>query len=335
VIEDLKILLRDLLGPLYEYVYAAASGFLRFVNTGHMHYVFFATAIAIALLYYWHYVRPAAGGARRGFLRWLLPREIYLHRSAVVDYQYYLVNSIILARVYPVIFVGIPGVFLLSDGVRALLTGAFGPAAATAGPSLWANVGYTIAMTLAFDFAKWFAHYLEHKVPLFWEFHKVHHSAEVLTPFTNSRAHPVDQMLEQVMVAFVSAPFTGVFAWLYPGQVTEITLWNLGILHLAFFVTQHLRHSHVRLGFGPWASRIFSSPAMHQVHHSVEARHWDRNFALMFSLWDELAGTNYIPTRDEQYRLGLPDGESSRFRSLGALYFAPFAGAARRILQRA
>ncbi|MGQ0383959.1 MAG: sterol desaturase family protein [Gammaproteobacteria bacterium] len=329
MIDGLKIFLRDLLGPLYEYVYAAASGLLRFVQTGHMHYVFFATALVIAFAYYWRYVRATGGGA--GFARWLLPREIYLHRSAVVDYQYYLVNSIILSKVYPVIFIGLPGVLLVSDGVRQVLTSAFGPAGVSGPPSVWAGIAFTVAMTLAFDFAKWYAHFLEHRVPVLWEFHKVHHSAEVLTPFTNSRSHPVDQILEQLMVAFVSAPVTGVFAWLYPAQVTEITLWNLGILHLAFFLTQHLRHSHVRLGFGRWASRIFSSPAMHQIHHSVEERHWDRNFALMFSLWDVLAGTNYIPASDEKYRLGLPGGEHRRFQSLGALYFAPFAAAARRV----
>src|ERR1039458_8498353 len=33
---------------------------------------------------------------------------------------------------------------------------------------------------------------LFHAIPALWEFHKVHHSAEVLTPLTEMRTHPVE-----------------------------------------------------------------------------------------------------------------------------------------------
>ena len=37
------------------------------------------------------------------------------------------------------------------------------------------------------DFAATWAHYLQHRVPILWELHKVHHSAEVMTPITSGR----------------------------------------------------------------------------------------------------------------------------------------------------
>src|SRR5438094_778580 len=57
-----------------------------------------------------------------------------------------------------------------------------------------AHIILMVALFLALEFAYWFDHYLSHKVPLLWEFHRVHHSAEVLTPFTNSRVHPIDSL---------------------------------------------------------------------------------------------------------------------------------------------
>ena len=37
-------------------------------------------------------------------------------------------------------------------------------------------------------------------MPFLWEFHKVHHSAEVLNPITGFRSHPVDQVLDAVVM---------------------------------------------------------------------------------------------------------------------------------------
>ena len=63
-------------------------------------------------------------------------------------------------------------------------------------PPLWpAWVVMTMATALqllTYEFAYWFGHYLFHKVPAMWEFHKVHHSAEVMTTLTELRQHPVE-----------------------------------------------------------------------------------------------------------------------------------------------
>ncbi|MGQ0383960.1 MAG: sterol desaturase family protein [Gammaproteobacteria bacterium] len=335
MILEFKEWLRHLLGPAYEFAHLLASGLLRFFDAGAMHYVFFGTAAIIAYVYFRARVVREGGAERGGFLRWLLPRDIYLHRSAIVEYQYYLLNSILLStKAFPAVILGITGLFAAADGVSALLTGAFGANEPADPPSLALRLGYTAALALAIDFAKWCSHRLMHHVGFLWEFHKVHHSAEVLTPFTNGRSHPVDMLLELALALLLAAPVTGFVAWMHPQHVTEITLWNIGVISVAYFVTQHLRHTHIPLGFGALASRVFSSPAMHQVHHSIEPRHRNRNYAVMFSLWDTLAGTNYVPADDERFRIGLPHDEHLRFRSVFALYLEPFAAIARRVRQR-
>ena len=52
------------------------------------------------------------------------------------------------------------------------------------------------------DAALWFTHWLFHVVPELWEFHKVHHSAEVMTPITAARMHPVEEIVDQTLELF-------------------------------------------------------------------------------------------------------------------------------------
>jgi sterol desaturase/sphingolipid hydroxylase (fatty acid hydroxylase superfamily) len=71
---------------------------------------------------------------------------------------------------------------------------------------------------------------------------------------------------------------------------------------------------------------------MHQVHHSLEHRHWDKNMGFVFSLWDRLFGTLYVPKSDEQFRLGLPVG-SGRFDTVLDLFVDPFVRSYRRLVR--
>ena len=70
-------------------------------------------------------------------------------------------------------------------------------------------IGYTLAVVLAIDLAVWLTHYLQHKVVVLWQFHQVHHSAEVLTPMTVYRMHPVDLFF----TGFISSSSTSKSCW--------------------------------------------------------------------------------------------------------------------------
>ncbi len=68
-------------------------------------------------------------------------------------------------------------------------------------------------------------------------------------------------------------------------------------------------HLNSRIRFGAFG-RVFACPQTHRVHHSTEPRHFDQNFAAVFSLWDSIFGTYYHPAKDEWPQTGVADGKT-------------------------
>ena len=258
-------------------------------------------------------------------------RFIRIDGRTLLDLKYYLFNGIFVEVAFVTVligsFFGFAGVF--EAAFRALWPGP-GPSL-TATPA--AECAYMIAIILAADLGFFIGHYLAHKLPLLWEFHKVHHSAPVLNPLTNYRFHPVDRITLAIFMGSLTAMVKGGFAVAYPGGIAEMTAINVGVL-LAFNLSANLRHSHVWLSYGWHLGHVFSSPAQHQIHHGSEPRHIDKNFGLMLSLWDWLAGTLYVPRAREEVRFGLNDREHEEYDSLWRLYSLPFIKAAARLKRR-
>ena len=46
--------------------------------------------------------------------------------------------------------------------------------------------------------------------------------------------------------------------------------------------------------------RIFVSPAHHQVHHSANPKHFNKNFGSCHALWDWMFGTLYVPEKKRE-----------------------------------
>jgi sterol desaturase/sphingolipid hydroxylase (fatty acid hydroxylase superfamily) len=288
----------------------------------HWYYLFGFLAIAFAL-----YLRRKPKGEAftiKRFLRFWLPGSVYRHRSSLLDLKFYLFNGVFVEIAFVTVligsFFGFAGVF--ETAFRALWPGP-GPNL-TASPST--EFAYMAAIILAADLGFFIGHYLSHKVPLLWEFHKVHHSAPVLNPLSNYRFHPVDRILLGIFIGLSIALIKGGFGFAYPDGVAEMTAVNVGVL-LAFNLSANLRHSHIWLSYGWHLNHILSSPAQHQIHHGSEPRHFDKNFGLIFSLWDWIAGTLYVPRAVEQVRFGLSGREHEEYNSLWRLYSLPFVKA--------
>lgn len=323
-------------GPLYGVFFHVGAASFPFLGPHVLNAVFLGSSIVLALWFYWYVAERSEPLSTRSFVRFLLPRRVFLHKSALVDYQYYLVNSVFLSYVgLSARIAAVVGLLGIGDAVRSVLERSFGVRGDVGEAGFVAQAAFSLAMVLAVDFAKFFAHFLQHKVPLLWEFHKVHHSAQVLTPLTNLRLHPMDLILEQLLIAFLAGVVAGAFGYFYPVEITELTIMNIGVIYFVYFLAANLRHSHIPLAFGWRTSHFLSSPYMHQIHHSSEIRHWDRNYALIFSFWDRLFDSLYVPRGKEDFKLGLPADENQRFKSLRALYAAPFVGAYRRIFAQA
>lgn len=195
----------------------------------------------------------------------------------------------------------------------------------------WAAAGLaTITAFLAYEFAYWVDHWLMHRVPALWQFHKVHHQAESLSIFTNGRVHPVETILfYNIVAAAMGAAAALAERWLGTGA----TAWAVGGTNLLVMATAvaltHLQHSHLWLDFGPRGSRWLLGPAHHQIHHSVAPEHWDRNLGNTLAVFDRAFGTFFAPPRVRgAMRFGVEDGETAP-HSLRAATVQPFVDSAR------
>ena len=82
----------------------------------------------------------------------------------------------------------------------------------------------------------------------------------------------------------------------------------------------HLGQMQVTTG---WLGRLIQSPGHHQIHHSTNPAHHDRNLGFCLSVWDWAFGTLCIPERGGRYDYGL--GEYDRaLQTLTGSMLAPF-----------
>jgi sterol desaturase/sphingolipid hydroxylase (fatty acid hydroxylase superfamily) len=151
-------------------------------------------------------------------------------------------------------------------------------------------------LLLSYDFVFYSTHYAMHRIPALWVLHRIHHSAEVLTPLTRYREHFLAGPIWTAGSGFSYGVAAGLFAYLFSGGITEATVLNIGFFFLLFGFNGSFRHYHVQFHYPRWLSKWLHSPAMHHIHHSYLPQHWDRNFAAVTSLWDRLFGTLYIPS---------------------------------------
>ena len=259
-------------------------------------------------------------GLLREFRRRHFSKDIWWHPSARADYRFYIVNAIL----FPLIFgpVLISGAWL-AGALTGWLSALFGAGPALSG-GVWVTVLYSVLFFLLYDFGRFLGHYVQHRFDVLWQFHKVHHSAEVLTPFSNARAHPVDLLCMWTFPHAFTGAALGVFGYLFAEPVGIYTYLGLHVAIFAYNIVGNLRHTHIWLSYGPRLSQVFLSPAMHQIHHSTEERHFGRNIGYALSIWDGLFGTLYVPRNgEERFEIGLGDGSDARYRGVWRMYVLP------------
>jgi sterol desaturase/sphingolipid hydroxylase (fatty acid hydroxylase superfamily) len=261
--------------------------------------------------------RAALGDFRRRYLS----RAIWAHPSSQADYAFYIVNAALYPFIVaPLVITGAAcGVFVESALVRLC-----GPLAVPLLGLGWARALYTVLFYVAYDFGRFFAHSLLHDVPMLWQFHKVHHSAEVLTPFTNYRAHPVELFIMAAIPNLLTGVASGIIWYVSAGEIGFYTFLGLHVGIAAFNAIGNLRHWQVWISFGPVLNRWLISPAHHQIHHSRESRHFGKNRGFELAIWDRLCGTLYVPRKEEEFRLGLGDDSDGAWHRVGRLYGWPF-----------
>jgi sterol desaturase/sphingolipid hydroxylase (fatty acid hydroxylase superfamily) len=269
-----------------------------------------------------HGSRGADGRERKAsLLQFLLPGDIYTHVSARVDIWLWVTERLL----HPFWIVGL--LAIVGTATETTVIGSLEWALGTS-PALQINYAwmllYSLITLLCYDFIFYVIHYLLHRVPALWALHKVHHSAEVLTPLTRSREHFIVGPLWAAGGALSYGFVGGIFAWLFDGSITAATIFNIGFFSLLFGFNGSFRHYHVQFHYPRWLSKWLHSPVMHHVHHSYLQQHWDKNFAAVTSIWDRMFGTLYIPDKDEYTPWGIGPATQSEYRSYWQNITGPF-----------
>ncbi len=259
---------------------------------------------------------------RKSFWEYLFDRETFLHFSTFQDVKYFCVNAV---AYYGVVTQFLIGTHEFSLFFNQSFSNIFGEIDAPIITNEYSLILYTILSVVALDLGVYLSHRAQHNIPFLWEFHKVHHSAEKMTPITLFRMHPVDLFITALTTSFLGGlAFAGLF-YLTGEEPQALTLFGLNIIVFSFYIAGYnLRHSHIWLNYPYWLSKILISPAQHQIHHSTDPKHFDRNFGLIFSIWDQIGKSHYIPRQYEKLSFGLSKEVPNPFKSIWEIYYKPF-----------
>jgi sterol desaturase/sphingolipid hydroxylase (fatty acid hydroxylase superfamily) len=167
------------------------------------------------------------------------------------------------------------------------------------------------AIMMIGNFFYYWLHRAQHRFAWMWRFHRVHHSITEMSA-TNGYHHIAEDLFQFTAVTVPMAFLLGVAT----GPVPWIVL-TIASTH-AYFI-----HSSANINIGPFRY-ILGDNRYHRIHHSLEERHFDRNFATLTPLWDLMFGTAHFPRADEWPKVGLSDtSEPKTMRDYLLMPFRP------------
>ncbi|KEJ90765.1 sterol desaturase family protein [Sulfitobacter donghicola] len=266
-------------------------------------------------------------GRPTSFVSYLLPKEVYLHKSNIVDIKIFLFNSILSAGG---LFAAVTMTPVMTVTVLNALGSLTGASPAPVDLTLGKMALATLIMILTLDFCKYWAHRLHHETMILWPFHALHHSAEIMTPLTANRNHPVFLILRALIYTVIVGSVQALMLFLLMGKIEILAIGSVNAGYFMFnALGSNLRHSHVWLSYGPVMEHIFISPAQHHVHHSIDPKHYNKNYGEVFAIWDLMFGSLYVLRSHEKIEYGLADKHGERieqpYPNLRTALLDPFA----------
>ncbi len=169
------------------------------------------------------------------------------------------------------------------------------------------------AAVLLFDLWQYVWHRLNHRVPLLWRFHAVHHSDRDLDATSALRFH-TGEILLSASARLAILPLLGL-------TIGEVLVYETVVLPIILF-----HHSNVRIP--ERLDRMFRwlivTPWMHWVHHSDYRPETDSNYASIFSFWDRMFGSFRFRDDPGSLTLGLDGVEHEGWATLGGMLAMPF-----------
>lgn len=174
----------------------------------------------------------------------------------------------------------------------------------------WLAAGVTF---LLMDLSFYYWHVANHRIPLLWRFHNVHHTDPDLDASTAFRFHfgeiGMSAGFRVVQVVLIGVP-VGVYA----------------VYELAFQANTLFHHSNIRMPIvvERVLNRLLVTPRMHGIHHSQVRRENRSNFGVVFPWWDWVHRSLRLNVPQEKVSIGIPAYMRPEDNRLGFLMTLPF-----------
>ncbi len=159
-------------------------------------------------------------------------------------------------------------------------------------------------------------HRLNHRLPLLWRFHRVHHADAQMDVTTAGRFH----FGEIALSSLLRVPLV---------LVLGVRLPDLALYEATMFAVVQFHHANIGLpdAVDRLLRLIIVTPAMHKVHHSRLQPETDSNYTSLFSFWDRLFGTFRLRDDPRAIRFGLDGMYRPCDQSLAGMVKMPFVDA--------
>jgi sterol desaturase/sphingolipid hydroxylase (fatty acid hydroxylase superfamily) len=149
-----------------------------------------------------------------------------------------------------------------------------------------------LAVVLLGDLLEYWYHRLAHTVPWLWPVHAIHHTPIRLNALKGPRHH---------VVYFLGR---GLLVWaplLVIGVPSQLVTWQfVGVVLLG-----SLSHANIAFTIPAFVHRMFVTPDVHRIHHSIDAKQGNSNYSTVFPIWDLLFGSYMDPKVVEARQTGI------------------------------
>ena len=168
---------------------------------------------------------------------------------------------------------------------------------------------------LLMDLSFYYWHVLNHRVPLFWRFHNVHHLDPDLDVSTALRFH------------FGELAFSAAFR-IAQILVIGVSPWAYAAYEIVFQANTLFQHGNVRLPIRVERAlnRLLVTPRMHGIHHSRVRRETNSNYGVVFPWWDRLHRTLGLDVPQADVTIGVPGYSEPEDNGLWNALCHPFRG---------
>lgn len=167
---------------------------------------------------------------------------------------------------------------------------------------------------LLLDFWTYWWHWLNHRVPFFWRFHRMHHSDPRMDVTTANRFH-LGEIILSSLIRIGLIPLLG------------LRLWELMAYEVLLFAVVQFHHANI--GLPDWLDRLFRclipTPAMHKVHHSRLPMETNSNYSSLLSVWDRVFKTFRLRKDLHSIEFGLNEFRAPEDQTLAGLLKTPLA----------